>query len=215
VAAQGEFLPGGKLAMLGRWLHFWNTPPESATTPPSLSARNFEFRGGDGSDIAAVGERLFLSTANGNRVLVYNAPPGGPEQAPDWALGAPDIRTNTLETNFFITNPAPSSNGTSLFVSSDFDRKLYVWRRLPDESGARPDLVYTLPDAPWQNAVWQNNLLLAGKRSVYVWNQLPLDGQQPSLTLRDSLGSVRFQELRGVAYDGRHLYLSDMQAGRV
>jgi len=212
---QGEFFPDGRLALLGRTLHLWNAAPEGAGDPPSLSVRGFQFRGGDGSGIALAGERMFISGANGNRVLVYNAAPQRAEQAPDWALGSPEICTNTLETNFFITNPAPSSNGVSLFVSSDFDRKLYVWRKLPDDSGARPDIVYQLPEGPWQNALWQNHLLLAGKRSLYLWTELPLDGRLPSLTFRDGIGSVRFQELRGVSYDGRYLYLSDMPANRV
>ena len=212
---QGEFLADGRLALLGRTLHLWNSTPDSADRKPDLSIDGFAFRGGDGSDIAIAGDRMFVSAANGNSVLVYDSTPVRREQAPDWALGSPDICTNTLETNFLITNPVPSTDGKSLFVTSDFDRKLYVWRALPDEDGAHPDLVYTLPDAPWQNALWQGRLIVAGKRTVYLWNELPLDGQLPAVTLRDGIGSVRFQELRGVAFDGRHLYLSDMQAGRV
>jgi hypothetical protein len=56
---------------------------------------------------------------------------------------------------------------------------------------------------------------LAGGRALYIWNQLPLEGQMPDLVIRNRIGPIVFQDLRGVAYDGRYLYLSDAQAGRV
>ncbi len=155
---QGEFFADGRLALLGRTLHLWPSGPQSAGERPGVSISGFSFQGGDGSDVAIAGNQLFVSAANGNRVLVYNSPPETPDRAPDFALGSPDLCTNTLESSFLLTNPVPSSNGTSLFVSSDFDRKLYVWRRLPDQSGARPDLVYHLPQPPWQNALWGSTL---------------------------------------------------------
>jgi len=212
---QGKFFGSGRLVMLGGMLHFWNSPPQSASQKPDLSISGFPFLGGDGSDVAVAGERILVSGANGNRVLVYNSVPQSADRAPDFALGSPDICTNTLESNFFITNPVPSSNGASLFVSSDFDRKLYVWKRLPDESGARPDIVYRLPQPPWQNALWGTTLALAGGRAVYIWKQLPVDGGLPDVQLQERIGSVRFQELRGVAWDGRYFVLSDRQANRV
>jgi len=212
---QGKFLRDGRLAMLGGTLHFWNSLPESASQRPELSLTGFPFVGGDASDLAAAGDRLFVSGANGNRILVYNAIPQTPNALPDFALGGPDICTNTLESNYLITNPVPASNGTSLFVSSDFDRKLYVWKRLPDEDGAKPDLVYSLPEAPWQNALHGNTLILAGNRTIYIWNELPVDGRRYDRELRDRIGSIMLREIRGVAYDGRMFFLSDRQSNRV
>ncbi|MBI3678922.1 MAG: hypothetical protein HY235_00705 [Acidobacteria bacterium] len=212
---QGDFLPDGRLAVLGSTLHLWNTAPAGAADKPAVSIRAFSFSGGDGSSAVAAGNRLFISGANGNRVLVYRSFPDNAEQTPDFALGSPDLCTNTLDANFLITNPVPSSNGKSLFVSSDFDRRLYVWKRLPDESGVRPDLVYHLPEPAWQNALWQDTLALAGARTVVVWRNLPLEGQRPDVILRERIGSVQLRELRGVAYDGRFFYLSDFGAGRV
>jgi hypothetical protein len=214
---QGAFLPDGKLALLGRALHFWNGVPESNAQRPALTIQSYNFNGGDGSSSVFAGGRLYLSVANSNKIVVYRSIPQSPTQPPDFAIGSPDICANTLDTNFFITNPVPSSNGVSLFASSDFDRKLSVWKRLPDQSGARPDIVYTLPGqaAPWQNALWKNNLALAGNGTVYVWRQLPLDGQLPELTFNNNIGSVRLQSLSGVAMDDRYFYLSVPSANKV
>lgn len=45
------------------------------------------------------------------------------------------------------------TDGEHLFVSSDFDRKLYVYRGLTGQSGTKPDLVYNLTGEPWGNAL--------------------------------------------------------------
>ena len=210
---QGDFTRAGELLLLGRYVHRWNSFPESATQSPDLSLQAYPFDGGDGADLAIAGDRVYVSLYNGNKIVVYRQVPDT-DRDPDFAVGAPDICTNTLDTNYFITNGVPASNGRSLFVSSDFDRRLYVWKNLPDESGAHPDLIYRLPEAPWDNALYGDRLVLAGQRTVYVWNRLPLAGELPDVTFKDGIGSAQFTQLRGVALDGQYFYLSD-ESGKV
>ena len=213
----GDFTEDGKLILLGSTVHIWNAFPEDANDRPdlSISMGAYHFQGGDHAGLVVAGDKLYISTGNGNSVLVYNSIPTRADQTPDFAIGSPDIYTNTLETNFIITNPVPASSGKSLFVTSDFDRKMYVWKQLPDESGAHPDIVYNLGFAPWDNALWEDTLALAGKRTVYVWEQLPLSGELPDRVFNNRIGSVHFQELNGVAIDGRYLYLADTDANKV
>ena len=211
---QGAFLPDGRLAMYGSGLYLWSAPLADAQSRPDLSVTDFFFRGG-GGDVALVGGAIFISDGNLNRVLVYNTAPTRPDQPPDWALGSPDLCTNTLEANFIITNGVPASNGVNLFVSSDFDHKLHVWKKVPDEDGAHPDIVYHFPDQPTQSALWNDTLTLAGFNSVYVWTKLPLDGRLPDRIFEGSIGSIKFQNLSGVAYDGHYFYLADREAGKI
>lgn len=221
----GDFTADGKLILVGTRLYVWNALPSSASQKPDLileGARStgpsrhegLSYFGGDGSGAAVAGSRLYLSLANLNHVLGFKRLPTSPEKRPDFAVGSPDVETNTLLTGYFVTNPVPVTDGKSLFVTSDFDSSLSVYRRLPDESGARPDLVYRLPAGPWQSALQGGALVLAGRDLVAVWKQPPL-GQAPELVIRGSIGSVRFQELRGVALDDRYLYLADRRAGKV
>ena len=67
----------GRLAMLGRTLHIWNSFPESASVRPDVSISGYRFQGGDGGAVVAAGDRLYLPEYNGNRIAVYNAMPGG------------------------------------------------------------------------------------------------------------------------------------------
>ena len=211
----GDFTPDGRLLMLGSTLHIWDTFPTSATDLPTVSISDFKFTGGDGASLAIAGEKIYVSMYNGNRVVVYNSIPTKPSEKPDFALGSPDIYTNTLDTRYSITNGVPATDGKSLFVSSDFDCKLYVWKQLPDQSGVYPDVVYTLPEPPWDNVLWNDTLVLAGRDTVFIWRELPLDGQLPDAILRGGIGGILFQDLKGVAMDDRYFYLSDTDANKV
>jgi len=213
----GAFAPDGKLILLGRSLYLWDGVPANETSKPSLSVKpaGFTWNGGDGSAIAFGGGRLYVSAANSNKVLGYDALPTRGDQLPDFVIGSPDLCTSTLETSFIVSNPVPATDGRSLFVSSDFDRKLYVWGALPDRSGAAPDFVYTLPEPPWDNALSEGRLVLAGGHALVVWNRPPANGELPDAVLVNTVGGVTFQDLRGVALDGKLLYVADEAAGKV
>lgn len=212
---QGDFTDDGKLVLFGSTVHIWNSFPGNENDSPDLSITGYDFDGGDHAGLVIAGGRVYISSGNSNKILVYNSIPTSAVQAPDFAIGSPDINTNTLETNFIISNPVPASDGQSLFVSSDFDRKLYVWKKLPDESGAYPDIVYSLDDAPWDNVLWGDTLALAGMRTVYIWKSLPMEGESPDLIFKDSIGSVQFQRLTAITIDDNYFYLGDQDANKV
>lgn len=220
-----SFTSDGKFVFVSDKLHIWEKFPENENDAPDLSigggnglSAGYNFgasQSGDGSGIALAGEKLYISLCNGNKVVGFKSFPERFDQMPDFAVGSPDIYTNTLETGFIISNPVPSTDGNSLFVSSDFDRKLYVWKALPDERGAKPDFVYNLPDAPWDNALYDNVLALAGKQTVFIWKSLPINGEEPDIIFRGSIGSVEFGDIGGIAIDEKYFYLADNNANKI
>jgi hypothetical protein len=219
---QGAFTSDDKLVMLGAELYIWNSFPQNSSDQPNVfigtgssGQSGYKFNDGDGSGLAIVSNRLYVSLSNGNKIVGFNSIPTLSTAEPDFAIGSPDINTNTLETNFIMSNSVPATDGKSLFVSSDFDRKLYVYKNLPDESNAHPDYVYSLTDAPWDNELFNNTLILAGKRTVFIWKQLPLNGENPDIIFTDKIGNVQFQDLAGVAMDSKYFYLSDSSAGKI
>jgi len=212
---QGDVTADGKLVMLGRYLNIWAGVPADSTVRPQLIVNGYNFRGGDGGGVVFAGGRTYIVMYNANMVVAYQGIPTRADQRPDFAIGSPDPNTNTLLTNYVVTNPVPATDGKSLFVSSDFDRRLLVWTSIPDASGARPDLVYDLKFSPWDNEVSSTKLALAGGQLVAVWSRLPLNAELPDLVYRDQIGSVRFRDLRGVALDDRYFYLADEPANVV
>ncbi|MGQ9787948.1 MAG: hypothetical protein ACUVQM_01335 [Candidatus Hadarchaeaceae archaeon] len=216
---RGAFLRDGRLLLLGGdrpELRIWDHVPQNADDEADivLEQNKAGLWAGDYESVAVVGDRVYFSQGNLNRVIGYNSVPANKDQEPDFVIGSPDIRTNTLETNFFIQNGVPASDGKSLFVASDFDRKLYVWKNLPDQSGAFPDIVYNLPEGVWDIALCKETLALAGRETIYIWKKLPLDGNLPDIVLR-GIGETRFQDLKGVALDDRYFYLADHRTGKV
>jgi len=212
---QGGFTDGGKLIMFGAGLHIWNSFPQNENDKPNLNVGDrSSLVGGDGSGLAVIGNRLYVSLSNGNKVVGFNSLPTKSSTKPDFAIGAPDINTNTLDTNFIMSNSVPATDGKSLFISSDFDNRLYVYKNLPDESGAHPDFVYQGAGG-WDNELFGNKLAVAGQKGVFIWNKLPLNGEKPDLVFASSIGNMRFQELKGVAMDDKYFYLSDYQANKV
>ncbi|MEM4723783.1 MAG: hypothetical protein QXP01_02090, partial [Candidatus Hadarchaeum sp.] len=217
---RGAFLNDGRLMLLGGErpeLRIWNSFPQGASDEADL-VLNLESAGlwaGDYEGVAVAGNKIYFSQGNFNRVVGYNSVPTKANQRPDFVIGSPNLETNTLEANFFIQNGVPASNSRNLFVNSDFDRKLYVWKNLPDQSGAYPDLVYNLPAQPWDIALWDDTLALAGQKTVYIWKKLPIEGNLPDVILNQQIGGIAFQDLKGVALDDRYFYLSDHNAGKV
>ncbi len=212
---QGAMNADGKLVVLGRNLNLWNGIPDTAATAPALIVDGYSYHGGDGSGVALALGRTYVVAYNDNRVTGYRSLPTNKTARPDFVVGSPGLEVNTLTTTFFITNPVPATDGARLFVSSDFDRTLSVWNRIPDESAAKPDWRYTLPFAPWDNALSGDTLVLAGQRQIMGWKNAPRAGEMPEINYRDRIGSVVFREIRGVALDAANLYVADFQAGKV
>ena len=214
---RGDFSDDGKLVLIDDTLRIWNAFPEDLSVGPDLSIDKsiYDLRGGDHGGVAVVGDQVFVSSGNSNKVLVYNSLPTDPGQAPDFAIGSPRIDVNTLETFFIVSNPVVISNGTSLFAPSDFDRALYVWKELPDESGAHPDIVYSLEGQVFDGAVWGDDFVMAGGTTLYIWRQLPLTGNLPDLVIEGAIGSISFENLKSVALDDKFFYLGDSLAHKV
>jgi hypothetical protein len=213
--AVGAFTADGRLVTAGSDLRIWNGVPGSAAEAPQLTVATARVGSQDGVGVALAGGHVYILDGNGNRIVGYDALPTRADQPPDFVIGSPDLCTNTLATHFIMSNPVPATDGRHLFVSSDFDAKLYVWDRLPDQDNAHPDWVYTLPEPPWDNTLWNGTLALAGARTVYLWHEPPLGGEPADLVLTGTVGNVTLQRLTGVAMDDRYFYLADAEAGKV
>ncbi|MBM3293402.1 MAG: hypothetical protein FJY82_02635 [Candidatus Aminicenantes bacterium] len=211
---KGVQLPDGRLIAAGAsFLEIWNSLPRTASRPPDLIIRNPYYSNGDGPDVVVAGGRLYANNYNGNNVQVYQTVPARSDEWPDFALGSPSVSANTLEQLNYIQNPVLATNGRSLIATSDFDRKVWMWRSLPSSSGQAPDVKISLKQldlAPWDNALWKDHLVIAGKKKIAIWNALPWDGEAPARVISDRIGRVSFQELRGVALDDDRFYLADV-----
>ena len=217
----GEWMKGtltaeGSLMLAGlQRIYLWKERPINDLVDAQIVLSPTYYRNGDGPDVVLADGRMYVCNYNGNNILGWKALPIRDDQPPDFSIGSNAPSDDTWSERFFIQNPALATDGTSLFASSDFDRKLFVWDKFPDESGARPNWVYELPEGPWDIAADRSRLAAAGRRTLYLWDQIPRNGEQPSHVHVDAIGSVQFQELTGVAIDSRFIYVSDRGANRI
>lgn len=217
---RGSFLSDGRLLLIGGdepKIRIWNKFPENSNDEANIEIelRDAKLWGHDYEGVAIANDVIYFSQGNQNRIIGYKMIPTKNNQKPDFIIGSQDIYTNTLDTNFFIQNGVPASNGKSLFVVSDFDRKLYVWKNLPDESGAYPDLVYSFDKQPTDIAIYENTLAVAGDDAVYIWKNLPIDGNLPDVIFKGNIGEIKLEEIKGVAIDEKYFYISDHKANKV
>ena len=214
------FGPNGEFLMINNnYLAIWDSFPENENDAPDRVVKKegedgFDMQDGDGSTMVYAGGKLYLSLSNSNMIAVYDGIPASSSQIPDFAIGTDDISENSLEEIHFMTNPVPATNGESLFVSSDFDKKLYVWKDIPDESGVGPDYIYHNVGG-WDNALYGDTFILGGMGNVYIWETLPLEKNLPDKTYRNQIGSVQLNDIKGVALDDKYFYLSDGQENKL
>lgn len=98
----------------GRSLYTWTTPPVSESAPADLTLTGYDFGAGDYGGVAYAGGRLYVPSGNANRIYGFSSLPTTSGTTPDFAVGSPAPCTNTLDTNYFIQNGVPRSNGTNL-----------------------------------------------------------------------------------------------------
>lgn len=236
---RNQFPSTGFLASNGQFALFttpavslWNAfPTASNVNSPDLvvtSAKDL-FEGGDaGGMVQTQDGRVYICAYNGNRIQGFHQLPSNPRQEPDFVIGAPDIYTNTLQSEGFITNAQLASDGTSLFAASGFERRMFVWSDRPVTSGQAPDFVldYDRNDssenfAPVDIDLRDGALVAAGGNTVKIWTRLPRKGEDADRSLQ-KIGSVDLgtpsagsENIGGVAWDGRYFYLSMSSRGKV
>ena len=203
----GTFTSDGKFLAVGDGFAIWNSFPKSLDQKPDVDVKTSGVRIGDSLGVAVAGGRVYIVEGNANKIIVYNLVPTRSDQKHDFVIGASELCVNTLAQNFIITNPRSASNGKSLFVISDFDRKLYVWKSLPNQSNAYPDFVYTMPQPGNVGSLtlWKETLIVGGE-NIFVWKKLPLNGEKPDLTI--SAAAIK-KHTGSVALDDKYFYLAD------
>ncbi len=210
---KGTVLASGQLIASGLMnIYTWDAVPLNAFDPPDLIARPSSYNNGDGVDVVEANDRIYICNYNGNNLLVYDEPPTVAEPDPLFALGVSNYQYNTLDSIGYMQNPCLARHGNKLIVTSDFDRRIYLYNNLPTTSGVKPDEVISTQNydlAPWANVLHENKFVAVGRNKICIWNDVADLDQNPSVTYLSPLGSASFQDLKGVAMDNRFFYLSD------
>ena len=215
---RGAFTDSGDLLLSngGSSIHIWNAgslPSSNGNRTPALTITNYQSgpRGGDGSTVAYSKGRVFVSDSNGNRILAYNQLPISSNQSPDFAIGAPDLYTNTLFTRYLITNAAPISDGNVMFVGDGYNRRLYGWQNVPRSNGISPSAV--IEDDSVVGIALRDQTLVTqtARQGIRVWTKLPFLGEAPDVAFSNQFGTFTITDIKGIALDRSYFYLASEQ----
>ena len=219
---QGDVTKDGNLFLLSRYLYQFNGIPTNANTAPTTTFSNYYFVGGDGADLVAADsnhdgsdDMLYISTYNGNKIVGFNSIPTSATAIPDFVLGSNDINVDALKAHHYIGNPTPATDGTRLFVASDFDRKLSVWNTFPTTDNQAPDFTIsfsgdTLDAQPGSLTLHNSKLLVYAKneKKLFIWNTLPTSsGSSSDINYINNIGSISLGN--DVTFDDKYLYVID------
>ena len=205
---KGTFTQDHKLVLAGmRAVFIWNQLPQDIETDANVALYPPSYRNGDGPDVAIAGGRFYVCNYNGNNVLAWNSIPARDDQTPDFALGSDSPEQDTWAENFFITNPVVATDGQSLFISSDFDetfRLAPIAQRECREAG--PDVLVARRPVG-QCAAWADAGARREAHGVCL-AQAPARRRAAGPHVERRIGSVRLQDLTGVALDDKYFYLA-------
>lgn len=209
---KGNKLSNGKLIASGlNSIYTWNSVPVNASQGPDFTASPQFYFNGDGVDVTEASGRIYICNYNGNNILVYSTPLTNTLD-PVFALGASSFEYNTLDSIGYIQNPSFSSDGTKLIITSDFNKRIYIYNKFPTMPGQLADAVISTTGydlAPWDNALHNNKFVAVGRNLICVWNNTSNLSQNPSVIFKGNIGTAIFNDLKGVAIDNQFFYVAD------
>ena len=225
----------GKAYLLSKTLEEFASFPASKPTGTQLASTT-EFEGGDGGDVEVVNGYMYITEYNGNRISVFKGIPSA-TATPNFYLGLASITItkpveNPLKTNYLITNPQIATLDGAMAINSDFDRSIYIWKKIPATSGAKPDLVWSMqnqndpnpllamdfqPDSSDTGKLDGKSIYAtAGEKSFVVWEGIPTSKTSvPILNIKDSVGNITFDAHLRVAVDDKYFYILDGGAKKI
>ena len=213
---KGSFLPDGRLLLAGHHdLRLWDRPPSAPENAPTLHLRPPTQSAWFGPDAVVAGGRLYATSTSRQQVLAWNSISSSSNYPPDFALGSKTVDEDVWSASCRIHNPLLASDGVRLFAASARDRKILMWDRLPDETGALPDRVIHLPESPNDIAAHDGRLAVTTAEAVYFWERPPVLSAKPDRILPGTFGGTGPAELTGVALDAKRFFVSDRKAGVV
>ncbi len=175
--------------------------------------KNLFLEDGDGSGAVYVDngtlQVTYISLYNGGRIVGYFGRPE--DREPDFAIGSDDVMRNPFtDTYYFTDGGRPISDGRSLILLAGYNRRVMVWRRIPDESGAKPDIIYELPFEPTGGDLYGGKLYVVGRGGegggLAIWENITR-GEEPETLITRELAGIDLSEARDITFDDDYAYL--------
>jgi hypothetical protein len=168
----------------------WNTIPTTSSQPadfvlgqPNLTSSTANNGGISGSSmnypiaVRGNGTRLFVVDSGNHRVLVWNSIPTSSGQSANFAIGQPNLTSNTVNNGGVSGSTLAGPQGigfagSKLFIGDSNNNRVLGWNSIPTTSGQAADFALGQPDTTSTTA---NNGGISGT-SVFGPAKIATDG---------------------------------------
>ncbi len=190
--------------------------------------KDYFINGGAVGSVTNVGGTALVVGSNGNRILGYTADdlkslkvstPGTGIGKPSFYYGSTGEDTDRFDevqisSDYQFFNPTTATDGTHLVVCDDLQNHLYLYKNLPSDSGAVPDVTYCFTIPPTDACFTEDGKLVVVTRTsnqrsyIMVWNSFPEDGRKPDTLILGKAGTVTLEQTLSVWADKDYFYIS-------
>lgn len=140
---------------------------------------------------------------------------------PNLVIGSENCTDNEYQLTYRYQNCMVDSDGKHLVIGTDsagMGSKLIIYKNIPNESTAVPDVVYSFSvqenvnDLKLYDDGKKTMVMVGGMNSIFIWNNIEetIKGNEPDQVLRKNFGSVEVNDIKSFDYDGEYFYVSDM-----
>lgn len=200
----------------------------------------YSWSGDVNSVIQDVNGNVYAVSYNGNKVMGYSAgafPKSSADSGnlPDLSFGvkskdgskALSVNANVTDEMDMLQNCRMDILNDYLVACDDFNETFAIYRGIPDETGALPDVLveYHQNGTDYNTAAQDFNdvclydsgngktgFIVGGSCGLNIWYDIEnvFDKKEPDLTYRKKLGSLDYNSLRPETfdYDGNYLYIA-------
>ena len=133
---------------------------------------------------------------------------------PDLTIGAdtPDEKVNDTLSKY--QNCDIYSDGTQLAAVDDYHYVLCLWKHIPDENDAKPDVklhfTSSVEDIAFVQHDGKTGLLVNERTRLYYWSDISnaYKGEYPDTYISGTIGSVTLSDVRSIDYCDGYFYMA-------
>ena len=132
---------------------------------------------------------------------------------PDICIGAENPYVKTADVMYKYQNCIVVSDGERMLAIDDYNGVVCLWKKIPNENDAKPDMriTFTRPveDAALINKNNKTGLVIAERGRLYYWENIEdvFEGEYPDIYLNKKIGNREFNYIKSIDYCDGYLYL--------
>ncbi len=132
---------------------------------------------------------------------------------PNICIGAADCDEKVADTLYKYQNCKTVSDGKHLLVVDDYNSTVCLWKNIPDENDAKPDMrlffAKSVEDAAYVEDGQLTGLIISERGRLYYWKDINelFNGGWPEVYFNGKVGSISFNYIKSIDYCDGYLYI--------